>query len=117
LPPVSAAGLVLIVVVATGWGGWPGLAATLFIYIGMNGLIGANTIAGGLSSVDQGTGSASALLGFAQYGGGMVGSSLVSAFANGTPWPMAPTVCCSSALACIFAWRLNGRGTAAGRRP
>lgn len=72
-----AAGLLILLIASTGWGGWTVFAVALFAYIGMNGLIGANAIAGGLSSVDQGTGSASALLGFAQYGGGMVGSALV----------------------------------------
>ncbi|UJW84767.1 multidrug effflux MFS transporter [Devosia sp. SL43] len=105
----ALAALILLVVVATGWGGWIGLAAALFAYIGMNGLIGANTIAGGLSSVDTGTGSASALLGFAQYGGGMVGSALVSTLANGTPWPMALIICVSTLCAGTITWVMNGR--------
>lgn len=105
----ALAGLVLLVVVSTGWGGWLGLAAGLFAYIGMNGLIGANTIAGGLSSVEKGTGSASALLGFAQYGGGMIGSALVSTFANGTPWPMALIICVGTLCAGTITWLLNGR--------
>lgn len=105
----AVAGLVILIVVSTGLGGWFGLAAALFLYIGMNGLIGANTIAGGLSSVDRGTGSASALLGFAQYGGGMVGSALVSAFANGTPWPMALIICVGTLCAGTITWLLNGR--------
>lgn len=105
----ALAALILLVVVSTGWGGWIGLAAALFAYIGMNGLIGANTIAGGLSSVDKGTGSASALLGFAQYGGGMVGSALVSTFANGTPWPMALIICVGTLCAGTITWLMNGR--------
>ena len=55
----------------------------------MKGLVGANANAGGLSSVTEGTGAASALLGRAQYGGGMVGSGLIGILANGTPVPMA----------------------------
>jgi len=105
----AVAGIAILVIASTGWGGWLGLAAALFVYIGMNGLIGANTIAGGLSSVDQGTGSASALLGFAQYGGGMVGSALVSTFANGTPWPMALIICVGTLCAGTITWLLNGR--------
>lgn len=105
----ALAALILLVVVSTGWGGWLGLALALFAYIGMNGLIGANTIAGGLSSVDQGTGSASALLGFAQYGGGMIGSALVSTFANGTPWPMALIICVGTLCAATITWLMNGR--------
>ena len=83
------AGLLIVLIASTGWGGWIGFAMALFAYIGMNGLIGANAIAGGLSSVDRGAGSASALLGFAQYGGGMVGSALVGTLSDGTPMPMA----------------------------
>jgi DHA1 family bicyclomycin/chloramphenicol resistance-like MFS transporter len=105
----ALAGLVLLLVVWSGLGGWPVLVAVLFIYIGMNGLIGANTIAGGLASVDHGTGSASALLGFAQYGGGMVGSALVSTLANGTPLPMALIICLGTLCAGAITWWLNGR--------
>jgi DHA1 family bicyclomycin/chloramphenicol resistance-like MFS transporter len=90
---VSAiAGAATILVGVTGWGGWPALATTLFAYVAMNGLIGANAISGGLSSVERSAGSASALLGFAQYGGGMIGSALVSGLANGTPVPMASAI-------------------------
>lgn len=107
----AIAGLVIITVALTGFGGWIGLAAALFVYVGMNGLIGANTIAGGLSSVEHGTGSASALLGFAQYGGGMVGSALVSALANGTPLPMALIVgagtICSATIMIALTRRLR----------
>lgn len=109
----AIAGLIIVVVASTGVGGWLGLALALFAYIGMNGLIGANTIAGGLASVDHGTGSASALLGFAQYGGGMVGSALVSLLANGTPMPMAVIVCagtiCAAAIAVILNRQLVAR--------
>jgi DHA1 family bicyclomycin/chloramphenicol resistance-like MFS transporter len=106
----ALASLVLLVVVSTGWGGWLGLAGALFAYIGMNGLIGANAIAGGLSSTTEGTGSASALLGFSQYGGGMVGSALVGAFANGTPWPMALIICVGTVSAGAITWFLNSKG-------
>lgn len=81
-------GLATALVSATGWGGLFGLAATLVLFISMNGLILANSIAGALSSTEAGSGTASALAGFAQYGGGVVGSAAVSAFANGTPAPM-----------------------------
>lgn len=104
------AGLFILLIASTSWGGWIGFAAALFAYIGMNGLIGANAIAGGLSSVDHGTGSASALLGFAQYGGGMVGSAAVSALANGTPAPMAliigaGTICAAAISIALYRHR------------
>lgn len=81
-------GLVTALVSAAGWGGLFGLAGVLVLFISMNGLILANSIAGALSSTNAGTGTASALAGFAQYGGGVIGSAAVSAFANGTPLPM-----------------------------
>lgn len=85
----ATAGLVLLMQTWTGWGDLPAFAAALFIFVTMNGLIGANAIAGGLASVRHGAGSAAALLGFAQYGGGMIGSALIGIMANGTPMPMA----------------------------
>ena len=88
----AAAGLLLIVETMTGWAGIFGFGALLFVFVAMNGLIGANAIAGGLSSVTKGTGAASALLGCAQYGGGMLGSALIGILANGTPVPMTAIV-------------------------
>ena len=103
----AVAGLLLLAVASTGFGGWPGLALALFAYIAMNGLIGANAIAGGLATVDHGTGAASALLGCAQYGGGMIGSALVGALANGTPVPMSLIICGGTLCAAIMATALN----------
>ena len=66
-------GLVTALVSGTGLGGLFGLAGVLVLFISMNGLILANSIAGALSSTSAGTGTASALAGFAQYGGGAMG--------------------------------------------
>jgi drug resistance transporter, Bcr/CflA subfamily len=101
-----AAGLVVLGVVAAGSDGLVVFTVGLAVFVAMNGLVGANAVAGGLASVDHGTGSASALLGFAQYGGGMVGSALVGALADGTPFPMAiiivvsavATIACAATL-------------------
>lgn len=97
-----AAALGILLQVATGWGGVFGFGAGLFVFVAMNGLVGANAIAGGLSSVGHGAGSASALLGFAQYGGGMLGSALVGAFADGTPMPMAVIIAAGTLCAIGF---------------
>lgn len=85
----ACASLLLVVQTTTSWGGIGGFSALLFVFIAMSGLIGANAIAGDLSAASEGTGAASALLGCAQYGGGMLGSALISLHANGTPQPMA----------------------------
>jgi DHA1 family bicyclomycin/chloramphenicol resistance-like MFS transporter len=95
-----ATGLVAV----TGVGGLWGLAAGLVLFISMNGLILANSITGALTATTAGAGTASALAGFAQYGGGVLGSAAVSAFANGTPLPMGCVIavaglgCCASLL-------------------
>jgi DHA1 family bicyclomycin/chloramphenicol resistance-like MFS transporter len=109
----AVAGICTIALAATGLGGWPGLTIALFAYVGMNGLIGANAIAGGLSAAQHGTGSASALLGFAQYGGGMVGSTLVGALANGTPVPMALVIATGTVGAAILSILIVGRASRA----
>lgn len=89
-------GILVLAIALTGLGGVIGFAVSIAIFVAMNGLVGANAVSGGLASVDHGAGAASALLGFAQYGGGMVGSALVGTLANGTPVPMAAIIVFSS---------------------
>lgn len=107
------AGALLLAQAWTGWGGLPAFAGALFVFVTMNGLIGANAIAGGLASVRQGAGSAAALLGFAQYGGGMIGSALVGTMANGTPMPMAVIIAVSTLAAsfCSMILLRDGAGS------
>ncbi|HWJ72780.1 MAG TPA: multidrug effflux MFS transporter [Kaistia sp.] len=81
-------GLGLAIVTMTDFGGVWGLLAGQLLFATANGLILANAVAGGLSSVHHKAGTASALLGAIQYGSGMVGSALVGLLANGTPAPM-----------------------------
>lgn len=98
-------GLAFAAVTATGWQGVAGLVAVNLGFTAMNGLIAANAVAGALSSVKRAAGSASAVVGALQYGGGMTGAALVAAMADGTPWPMGLVVAiggCGS-FACIFA--------------
>jgi len=72
----------------TGLGGLWGLVVPLFIFISTTGFIVANSVAGAMSEFPERTGAVSALIGAIQYGSGIVGSGLVGAFADGTPWPM-----------------------------
>ncbi len=81
-------GLLTALVSATDWGALWGLVAALFAFKSMNGFVTANAAAGAMASVPSGAGSVSAIVGSAQYGGGMIGAGLVGAFADGTPWPM-----------------------------
>ncbi|UTR05992.1 multidrug effflux MFS transporter [Alkalihalobacillus sp. LMS6] len=82
-------GGLLVIITITGYASLFAFALLLFLFVSSSGFIVANSISGGLAAVQTGTGSASALLGFAQYGGGMLGSSLLSLFASGTPLPLA----------------------------
>jgi DHA1 family bicyclomycin/chloramphenicol resistance-like MFS transporter len=81
-------GVAVAVAGGTGWGGLAGLATTLFLFSAMSGLIVANSIAGALARFPERAGTASALVGAIHYGAGIVGSALVGAFADGTPWPV-----------------------------
>lgn len=72
----------------TGWGGLWGLVVPLFLFASTTGFVVANSITGALADFPERAGAVSALIGAIQYGSGIVGSGLVGAFADGTPWPM-----------------------------
>jgi MFS transporter, DHA1 family, multidrug resistance protein len=90
-------GTLIALVTLTDFRGVYGLLSAQLLFTSMNGLVLANAVAGGLSSVQSRTGAASAVLGAVQYGSGMIGSAVVGLFANGTPAPMG----CVMALAGI----------------
>ncbi len=71
-----------------GWGGLWGLVVPLFAFVSATGFIVANSIAGALADFPERAGAVSALIGAIHYGSGILGSALVGAFADGTPWPM-----------------------------
>jgi DHA1 family bicyclomycin/chloramphenicol resistance-like MFS transporter len=100
----ALAGVVLAIDARTGWGGLMGLALPLFWFIGLTGFIVANSIAGALESFPDRAGAASALVGAIQYGSGIVGSALVGAFADGTPWPMGWVIALSGIASMLCAW-------------
>ena len=84
----ALSGIVVATAAWTGWGGLAELAAALFAFTSMSGLIVANSIAGALAGFPERAGAASALVGAIQFGTGMAGSALVGIFADGTPWPL-----------------------------
>ena len=84
----TVAGLVAAWSASTDGGGLAGLVVPLFVFVSANGFIVANSISGALNNFPQLAGSASALIGAMQYGSGILGSALVSWFADGTPRPM-----------------------------
>jgi DHA1 family bicyclomycin/chloramphenicol resistance-like MFS transporter len=75
-----------------GWGGIFGLVVPMFAFVSATGLISANAVAGALSEFPEQAGAVSALFGTIQYGTGILGSALVGALADGTPWPMGMVV-------------------------
>lgn len=114
----ALSGGAVAVAAATDFGGIGGLALALLLFTAMNGFILANAVAGALSSVPERVGGASAVVGAIQYGGGMIGSALVGAFADGTPWPMGIVIAVSG-IGCLASALLTGhriRGESGNRR-
>jgi DHA1 family bicyclomycin/chloramphenicol resistance-like MFS transporter len=102
----ALAGVIVAIDARTGWGGLIGLAAPLFVFVGLAGFIVANSIAGALANFPERAGSVSALVGAIQYGTGIAGSALVGAFADGTPWPMGWVIALSGIGSALCAWLL-----------
>ncbi|WP_234844750.1 MFS transporter [Sinorhizobium medicae] len=105
---VAACSVVLLVTGSTGWGGLAGLAIPLFLFVSWSGLIVANSIGGALQDFPDRAGAVSALVGALHYGCGILGSAAVSAFADGTPVPLA-TVVGVVGLGCFASLRLLPR--------
>jgi DHA1 family bicyclomycin/chloramphenicol resistance-like MFS transporter len=104
------AGVALLCVVLSGLGGLWGIFPLLVIYVGVLGLIGANTAAGFVSPFGQSAGSASALLGAVRFLFGALASAVVAWLHDGTPLPMAMVIAACGVLAFIC-YRWLGRAT------
>jgi DHA1 family bicyclomycin/chloramphenicol resistance-like MFS transporter len=85
----AVAGALLIVAVATGWGGLSAIIALIFVSMSAAGIIFPNIAALAMSPFPEVAGSASALLGTFQFGVGAASGALVGMFHNGTAMPMA----------------------------
>jgi DHA1 family bicyclomycin/chloramphenicol resistance-like MFS transporter len=105
LPVAMTAGVVLVLDAYSGFGGFAGILVPLFCYIACHGFVLPNTTALAMSPHGRVAGSASALLGTFQFVLGAAAGTLVGAFANGTPVPMAAVVAGCGATA-FFANRL-----------
>lgn len=90
-------GAALIVVAATGLGGYWTVLPLLFCCLGSYGLMAGNTMAGALSVDPRRAGSVSALMGGLSFGAGAVASWAGGALHNGTATPMAAVM-----LACLI---------------
>jgi DHA1 family bicyclomycin/chloramphenicol resistance-like MFS transporter len=102
----ALAALLLAVNARSGWGGLVGLVVPLFLFVGMAGFIIANSISGALESFPGRAGAASALVGAIHYGSGILGSALVGAFADGTPWPLGWVIALAGIGGAACAWFL-----------
>lgn len=79
----TAAGLVLVAVAATGFGGLASVLASLWVVLGAAGLALPNAPALALTRHGEAAGTASALLGAVQFGVGALAAPLVGALGNG----------------------------------
>lgn len=113
----ALSGIVLAAAAHQGWGGLAGLVLPLFVFVGAAGFIIANSIAGALSNFPDRAGAVSALVGAIQYGSGIVGSGLVGAFADGTPWPMAAVIALAGIGSLLCARTLHSTNLDNRRRP
>ena len=109
---LALAGVILAVNAWCGWGGLPGLVIPIFLYMSMNGLIVANSVAGALSSFPDRAGAASSLLGAMHYGSGILSAAMLGWFSDGTPWAMAWIMGLAglgSLMTCVISIRMSAR--------
>ncbi|MBN5019676.1 MULTISPECIES: multidrug effflux MFS transporter [Stenotrophomonas] len=84
-----ASGGAIVITGVTGIGGLAGLVIPVLVYVSMNGLIVANSVACALADHPQRAGATSSLLGALHYGSGIFSAALVGWFSDGTPAAMA----------------------------
>jgi DHA1 family bicyclomycin/chloramphenicol resistance-like MFS transporter len=87
-----AFGLLLLLLVSTGLGGFAGVALPLFGFVASLGFVFPNTTALALAPQGSRAGSASALLGALQFALATVASALVGVLHNATALPMAAVI-------------------------
>jgi DHA1 family bicyclomycin/chloramphenicol resistance-like MFS transporter len=102
----AVSGVALAFDARAGLGGLAGLVAPLLVYVAATGLIVANSIAGAMAAFPERAGAVSALVGALHYGAGILGSGLVGALGDGTPWPMSLTVALAGLGSAAWAWTL-----------
>ena len=94
-------GVVLLVVAATGAGGFIGILLPLFGYVASLGLIFPNAAALALAPHGEHAGSASALLGTVQFGAAAIASILVGLLHDGSALPLAGVIAGCGILALV----------------
>lgn len=96
---VALAGIVLVVMAATGFGGLVGVWLPLFVFIASMGIVLPNAGASALSGESRRAGMAAALMGTLQFAAGAASSGLLSLMQAGTALPMAALVAACGLLA------------------
>ena len=101
---VSAlASVILALVVKANFASLWIVAAFIFVFFSMNGIIAASATAAALGYVPHIAGSASALIGSLQYGSGIISSLLLAFFLDGTPWTMIWIIALFTMLSALMA--------------
>jgi len=108
------ASLILLFDAYSGFGGFLGILVPLFFYIACHGFVLPNTTALAMAPHGQVAGSASALLGTIQFVLASVIGTLVSAFTNSTPVPLAAAIA-GCGVAAFVSHHVGGRRSAASR--
>ncbi|MBU9819413.1 multidrug effflux MFS transporter [Rahnella sp. BCC 1045] len=106
------AALMLALVTGTGIGGIGLIAAAVFVFFAMNGVIAATSTAAALDAVPNVAGSASALMGSLQYGSGIISSLLLALLSDGTPWTMGWIIAVFTVASAVMALTTRGTKTA-----
>lgn len=106
------AALMLALVTGTGIGGIGLIAAAVFVFFAMNGVIAATSTAAALDAVPNVAGSASALMGALQYGSGIISSLLLALLSDGTPWTMGWIIAVFTVASAVMALTTRGTKTA-----
>jgi len=101
----AVASLVLLVHGFTNWGGLPALSFLLFVLLTTMGFIFPNLSALTMAPFRTEAGSASALLGTAQYVIGCAAGGFVSFFHNGTALPMCAIMAANGAIGWVLVRR------------
>jgi DHA1 family bicyclomycin/chloramphenicol resistance-like MFS transporter len=96
----ALAGLWLLIMAWTGFGGFLGIVVPLFVYVGSLNLISANAAAHALGYFPKTAGTTSALFGAVQFGLGALAGALVGQLHDGSAVPMAAVV----AVAGVLSW-------------
>jgi DHA1 family bicyclomycin/chloramphenicol resistance-like MFS transporter len=89
---MAAAGVLLLLAVATGFGGFWAIAVLLFLYVSGVGVVMPLGTTLAMAAQGRNAGSASALIGTLQFGLGALAGALVGVLHDGTALPMAAVI-------------------------